>query len=200
MKVGGLSKMTNAECKLKIYDLIATCSVNQRFHQKMSWRWGLADKAVKIIVALVAIAALITALGGKYWETWSIGFTVIAAIAAVILNVVPFGEHEKFYHEMFHLWSHLRIDVEMFDTKIEHQKNQSDPHLIERFAELKVKEHTLNCLEPAPSRSLLRKCQEDHNESIWGRNIRTPEQVEAERTRREQHFAASSAASGEGAD
>src|SRR5579859_7622665 len=104
--------MTCSDLKTSLWEVIRYCDMNQRYHQRLSWWFGLLDKLAKIAVAVVAVVAVVLALSGEAWKTYDIGWSVAAAVLAVILNVLPFGEYERFYDEMFRRWSDLRIDAE----------------------------------------------------------------------------------------
>jgi hypothetical protein len=176
--------MTSQELRDRLHGLTCACDINQRYHQCMSWRWRIADRVMKIAVALVACLALAAEFWGPAHHHYAIAFAAIAAFAAILLNVVPFGEIERFYDEMFHSWSELRADAEVQRTKAAETSGATPPHVFERFTELIAKMHSLNAREPAAYRGLMRRCQEDNNESVWGDGIRTSEQVAAERKRR----------------
>ncbi len=187
--------MTNADFKDRLYGLIRTCGINQRYHHRLSWWFGFFDKLTKISIGAVAIAALVATLLGTDWHDVEVQFAIAAAILAIAINVLPFGEREKVYDELFRCWSDLRTDAEVQDVKIREVELQGDnkpvaDHFVDRLTELLTKQHTINSKEAAPIRWLLRKCQEDENESVWGRKIRTPDQVTAKRKELESEIAA----------
>ena len=176
--------MKAKEYEDKLYTLAHICGLNQRYHQRMARRWALVDRVAKIAVALVAIIALAALMGERY-ERLEFWMATLAALFAVVLNVVPFGEFEKFATEMFRGWSDLRIDVETQSARVEADADGNiAPHKVERLTEMLAKSHALDAKEPAPWRRLLRKCQEDETESEWGEGIRTPAQMAAARTAR----------------
>jgi hypothetical protein len=180
-----VQKMTESQCKKRLHDLIFGCGANQRYHQLMASYWGLADKAAKISVAAVAVVALALTFMDHDWKRAEIIWASIAAALAIVLNVVPFGEREKFYDELFHSWSDLRTDAQVFELKVELSDAPAEQHICERLAELIGKEHLIDSREPAPFRRLLIRCQGDENESRWGAGIRTFAQVEQERAKRQ---------------
>jgi hypothetical protein len=169
--------VTNAECRNALWELIRTCSVNQRYHQRLAWWFGAFDKLSKIAVGVVAIAALVLTLMGEDWHNAEIEWAIAAAVLAVAINVLPFGEREKIYDELFRCWSDLRIDAEVQDVKLPDNNEAAPCHATERLVELLTKQHSLNAKEAAPIRWLLRRCQADDRESIYGKGIRTAEQV-----------------------
>lgn len=193
--------MTFNELQAELHTLRCTCDINQRYHQSLAWWWKLGDRTLKIVVALVATAALAAEFGGETFHHLAIWLSAVAAVLAVVLNVVPLGEIEKFYDELFRSWSELRTDIETLIVK--NHDNYSDSkvptHLHERLAEMRAKQFALNSREPDPYRRLLEKCQEDSNQSIWGPGIRTTEEVEAERAKREKAYTSSKVISEGGA-
>lgn len=182
--------MTNDEFQNHLWELRGTCAINQRYHQLLAWWWKAADRFAKISVAAVAVAALVTALLGESWKECEVVLALVAAVLAIVLNVLPFGEYEKTYDEFFRSWSDIRIDAEVLRLKV--CSDVVEDHWIERLTELRAKEHALDAKEPAPVRWILRRCQEDEREATWGRGIRTAEQVECERNRREAAWAITS--------
>ncbi len=174
--------MTYSEFKNKIVDLICYCDINQRYSQRLAWWYGLADKSSKIAVAVVAVVAVVLALLDEGWKNTEIVWAIAAAVLAVVLNVLPFGEYEKFYDEMFRCWSDLRIDAELQKLKNRGESQSNIPdHAAERFQELRQKQYSLNAEEPAPWGWLLNICQRDMNQRHWG--VRTNEQVREEGVR-----------------
>jgi hypothetical protein len=179
--------------------LRCTCDINQRYHQALAWRWRTVDRLAKVSVALVATLAFAAEFWSHEHHGWAIGFAGAAAVLATLLNVIPFGEVEKESTEMFRAWSDLRVDVETMIVKAEgpDEKQAPDP-LHDRLAELRTKQKTLDGKEPAPWRDLLERCQEDSNEAFWGKGIRTPAQIEAERARRQKAISEAAAAAAPG--
>lgn len=168
--------MTRTEFWKKLGALIITCDVNQRYHQTTAWNWKAFDRITKILVAVMAVAALcLTVAHDESIHVLEIIFGSIASIAAIALNVVPFGEYEKSSDEMFHSWSDVRKDAEIQSLKFSSVVDISEC-MIERLGELVAKVHSLNAIEPTPNRKRLRKCQEDCNESIWG--VRSHEEAQ----------------------
>jgi hypothetical protein len=158
--------------------------MNQRYHQYVAWWWGFADKLSKMLVAAVATLALVATYWSEHFKSSEIVIAAIAAALAIVLNVLPFGEREKFYDELFRSWSDLRTDAEVFDLKIEAGPEDAEHHICERVAEFKTKEHLLHAKEPAPIVTLLKRCEGDEIQRRWGGDIRTFEQAEQERARR----------------
>lgn len=189
--------MTRDDFWNKISTLILICDVNQRYHQKTAWIWKACDRTAKILVAVMAVAAfcLTIAHGGVAIRVLELIFGAVAVLAAIALNVIPFGEYEKTSDEMFHSWSDLRKDAEIQSLKLSNVADVSEC-MIERLEELTAKQHSLNAIEPAPNRKRLQKCQEDHNQQQWGvRDNEAAEKVKSERRAHEVNEIAASRAS-----
>ena len=176
--------MNPHEFQQKVWELTQTAAINQRYHQRLEWWWGAADKLVRILVGILAVASLVVTIAGSDFQTSAVVIGFASVIAAIVLNVIPLGDREKFYGEMFRRWSDFRKDAEKLGRYLSESNDKPSKADIELLRELEGKQHALDADEPAPWRRLLRESQEDQNESIWGEGIRTPEQVEAERSRR----------------
>jgi hypothetical protein len=182
--------MTNSEYKRRLHELIYTCETNQRYHQRLEWRFGWADKSLKIVVGLLAFFGAVLAAPGlpSSWA-WA-GFIVagFSAAFAVALNVIPVGATEKTHGELFRLWSDLLTDAlqEEHKTCDKVDNGEAAKAQDERLSELIGKKESLNASESAAWQGLLLECMEDVNERRWGGGVRTAQQVEAERARREE--------------
>src|SRR5207249_1296788 len=108
------------------------------------------------------------------------------------LNIIPVVEKAKFHGEMFRAWSELRADAVLEGQKTCDSIAKS--YHFERLAELIGKMESLHREESSPDVKLLRRCQEDENEMVWGRGIRTNDQVELEREKRLQQAPLSTSA------
>jgi hypothetical protein len=188
----------------RLYEVKYIARMNSRFHQYLASRYEWQDKAIRIVVALFAIAGLIFAV--PKFETlcpesvgicvpWT-GFVVaiISIFVAGALNIVPIVEKAKLHGELFRAWSELSQDAAVQ----EHRTCDTDKvpaHIADRLEELVVKMESLHAEEPFADEKLLLKFQGDENERTWGNGIRTYEQVEAERIRRDHRSDSSSGAS-----
>ena len=187
--------MTNSEYRKRLHDLLFTCEMNQLYHQTLEWRYGLLDKALKIMVGVLAASGAVLAVPGQP-ASWSwAGFIVagLSAAFAVALNVVPVGDREKAHGGMFRLWSDLLKDALQEEHKTCEKDTEKDAQKIhdERLCELIGKKESLNASESAAWPRLLLKCLGDLNERRWGEGIRTFEQAEEERARRQGQTTAS---------
>jgi len=108
----------NSEAFLdKAYHLSFSAGMNHRYHQSREHRWNWADRTAKIIVAILAVAALclcvVTAQSDHWgWDAVSIVVASLAAIAAVALNVLPFGEWAKTHNALFQRWTDFREEID----------------------------------------------------------------------------------------
>jgi hypothetical protein len=183
--------MTNAEFKKRIYELRYIAEVNLRYHQLLEWRWGAADKSVKVAVMVLAIAG--TVLAAPKLEVAGIdipmtGFVVaiLSLLAAAVLNIAPVGDRQTFHGKLFQLWGNLLREASALETTTceKDVENAANHHHCNRLIDLLDTMRSLDTMEPAPWGALLLRCQEDQNEKVWGAGIRTNEQIETERTKR----------------
>lgn len=162
-----------------------TSGFNQRYHQICEWRWGVADKAIRVAVGVFAVFGFWLGMKGAEYAVHAEVIAVLSLAVAFALNVIPTGEREKYHAEQFHRWSDLRKTAESLGSRLViAPKEGVTPAMRERIEEIIETEHSLHSGEPAPWVKLLLKCQEEENQSEWGPGIRTHEQVEEERDRR----------------
>jgi hypothetical protein len=173
--------MDKAEFDTRLREVVYCSRVNQRYHQLLEWRWGAIDKLVRAAVGILAIAGVVLAVP-KLDLAWP-GFWVALAsvVVAAVLNIFAIGDWEKSHGELFRLWNDLEADSLAQEQKTYDLDDPPDAHHLERLQEMRTKMIALNAAEPAPFKSLLKRCQEDENEAEWGPGVRTPEQVERRR-------------------
>ena len=163
----------------KLYTLKYTAQVNQRYHQAkqgLMWRW---DKIVKIVVAVLAMLALAAVFLPHDWKWLEIVAALSAAVAAIVLNVIPVGEWETVYGELFRAWNDLLLDTEQLELKACELDPSSavQDHLVERLRELASRQCHIEGGEPPPNEGLLLRCQREVNERIYGEGYRDYEQI-----------------------
>lgn len=178
--------MSFTEFDRRLWHALVTAMINQLYHQRLEWRWNMSDKCVRIAVAVLAVVGLALSVPGVdvsaqiiLWSAW------LSAMTAVALNVFPLSDRQQSHADLFRRWSDLRITV----VSIEHRRAQSEAQtvprdLLERLLDLEERVQILNANESAAWERLLLRCQQDVNVMLWGENIRTSEQIEAERARR----------------
>jgi hypothetical protein len=178
--------MEKQECADRLFAAKFTAGMNLRYHQALQWRWGAADKAVRIVVGILAVIGIFLAVAADKYPTEGIILAVASAVVAMILNIVPFGDLEKFHADLFRSWSDVRREAELQEIKLAHldPKKATIEAVCERITELCSKENQLCASEPAPWPTLLAKCEQDENESHWGAGIRTSADVKREKQQR----------------
>lgn len=182
--------MKAGELRDLLHELTYTCTMNQLYHQHVEHKWWRWDKAVKIVVGLLAVIALVAVYlpeEQKHWVEVPAGW--LAALAAIILNVVPVGEWEAHSAELFRAWTDLGTRARLLTLKIASYGEDQDVDTIyfEWFTTLATDRQRLNAQEPAPDEKLLRECQADVNEMTYGEGIRTAKQVEEHLAARQGH-------------
>lgn len=154
----------------QLFSLEYACGVNQRYHKILEWRWGMGEKAVKVLMGVMAVCGLIVTMPDMASLRVEVAIGILSVISALALNVMPLGDREKFHGEMFRRWSDLRSDVETEDVKVERKvrTDRAGDVCIERLEELLAKKVSLNASESHAFGSLLHRCQEDENQCRYG--------------------------------
>src|SRR5438874_610231 len=117
--------MTRKEFEQKQYEISVCAGMNQRYHLNFSSLWIGWDRGFWIAIGILAVAgaslAVVSATverpssGMSSWDIVSIVFASLAAVVAIALNVVPFGEWAGRHRELFGKWSDLREDVDALE-------------------------------------------------------------------------------------
>ncbi len=164
-----------------LHELTYTCTMNQLYHQRFAHWWWRWDKAVKITVGLLAVIALVAVYLPESPGWWIEPLSAwLAAIAAIVLNVVPVGEWESRHSELFRAWSDLGARANLLELKTSDlpENEPLNPILVDWYQSLAADRDRLDAQEPAANDELLKRCQEDVNEMRYGEGIRTTKQVE----------------------
>lgn len=159
--------MTIDEYRNELLKIEYICGMNQKYHQRLQWRWGMGEKAVKVILAMCAVVGLIHTISdiAPIWIAVALG--IASTVAALVLNVAPLGDRENDHHDMFSRWSDLRGDVEVEAIKVVRNSRSDKPGeaAIERLEELTAKKNNLHASESCAFPKLLLKCQQAENRS-----------------------------------
>jgi hypothetical protein len=159
--------------------------MNQFYHQRKTRKYWRQDKGVKIAVGILAMLALSATFLPESCKWLDILAALIAAVMAIVLNVVPVGEWEAESSEHFRAWSDLRICTEQLKVEAcELKPDETDKCLNTRYADLLSRRHELNAGESDPDEALLEKCRTD-TEKMFGLSdqVQTGETVAAEARR-----------------
>jgi hypothetical protein len=170
--------MNAREFRIRLNDVLVTAETNQRYHQHEQTRLWWWDKAVKITVAVLALLALLAVFLPHEYKNWEIGVAFLAAVAAVVLNVVPVGEWVTESGELFRSWSDLYLSAEQLELRTQDLFDEDEaPDLrVERLMELVGKQSQLDATERAPNKKLLSDCQ-DYVEKRRGLFVEPTEEV-----------------------
>src|SRR5260370_41601843 len=115
-----MTAMTNQEFRRRLHKLIFTCGQNHRYHHYLERLWGVTDKVIRGLVAILAIIGTILAVPGADSPPTGLVVAIFATAVAAILNIVQVGDREKFHGEMFRLLTDLQIDAETEEHKLSH--------------------------------------------------------------------------------
>ncbi len=152
--------MTPEECKDKLFELKFIAGMNQRYSQEYASKLGMYDRTIRVAVAIIAAASLITSCVSVDWI--GITFGAISFCLAVLLNVMPFGENEKFWRGQLRQWTDLRSDVERAETFLADSTASARTvpvHLTHRIRECQDKKNGIDGEQPAADKKLLADCE-----------------------------------------
>jgi len=154
----------------KQYEISVQAGMNQRYHQQRYatwwWRW---DTSFKAATAALAVMGTMLSVAGLYratlpeWNIAALVLSALSAIAAVILNVVPFGTWEQQHRDFLRQWTDLREDAEAL--LFECNGNQPNDFHIAELKKIDAKVHRLCGNEPSPDTKLLDKCYQSEKKS-----------------------------------
>jgi hypothetical protein len=155
------------------YEVSFTAGMNQRYHQIREHYWTWWDRFCKILVAVLAIAALCFSvvawvLHDWKWDAAAVAIASAAAVAAIVLNVLPLGDWARIHQALFQRWTDLREDIDALRFTVGNEPTDAQ---LARLKELEAKVHRICGTEPACNEALLEKCHEAEKLS------RTPDTV-----------------------
>src|SRR4051812_16924755 len=102
--------MTKQEFIFERHQISVGAGMNQRYHQSRAATWSWWDRGCKIVVGLLAVLGVclcvVTAnIHNYWWDGSSITTAALAALAAIALNVLPFGEWCSRHSALFERWT-----------------------------------------------------------------------------------------------
>jgi hypothetical protein len=155
--------MTRDDFNKAQYKLSAQAGLNQRYHQRQANRWWWADAEAKILTAIFAVLGLGLSLAGWLTDNPSIdGCAVIvsflAAVGAIVLNVIPFGLWEREAVDRFRRWTDLREEADQL--RLELGDSEPSPEFSRRLASGIAKAQQICGSETLADKKLLDECQE----------------------------------------
>lgn len=169
--------MTRDAFLKKRFHLSVTAGMNQRYHQHQAYRFWLLDTSAKILTAAFSFLSFAAAIAAWLYgptdgsghfldvtiDVVGVGISFLAAIVAIILNVLPFASREKEHVDLFRQWTDLRESVEA----IQHAIGEGEPskRLVEELAELDAKHHRICGSEILANSTVWRRCENDERKS-----------------------------------
>ncbi len=152
-----------------IHELKMIAGINQRYHQKLAFLWGLVDKGIKISVGLVAVWGVALSTAGPAHAGLAMTVGWISLGIAVALNVIPTGDYVKDNTDLFRRWSDLYLSAHMIKTRFDIEgADKASPEVRSRIAEAKEIEQTLHATQTAPIRWLLNRCEREEIRAVYG--------------------------------
>lgn len=155
--------MTRETFKNKVYDLSVIAGMNQRYHQTQQNWWWWWDTGAKIVTAVAAIIGLSLGIVSALVAAWpfvdwlGVALSFVAAVAAIVLNVVPFGAWESKSADFLRRWSDLREEIDALDYDLAESMPPS-PSMIQALKQCEAKSERLHGSETLANQTLLDKC------------------------------------------
>ena len=152
--------MTRDEFLTEQYKVSFIAGMNQRYHQRRAsyWRW---DRGVRVAVGFLAVGGLVLSFATVTHEGWdwlSITIAAVAAVAAIILNIVPIGDWQRDHVSLFRSWTDLREEVDILPYDASRRVTDE---LIDRLRWLEAKMHRICGCEPQCRPDMLLKCENE---------------------------------------
>lgn len=129
------------------YEMSIQAGMNQRYYQFFESRWWLCDTSAKVATAVLAVIGAILAAAAlspghsELVDQWAFGFALLAAISAVVLNVVPFGSWEKEHRDLFRQWSDFREEIDVLELEL--GEGEPSELMIAEITKLRAKSHRI---------------------------------------------------------
>lgn len=144
----------------KQYHLSVTAGMNQRYHQARAHWWICWDRGCKILVGILAVAGAVLAFAplfhaGLAFDIVGVVVACLAAVFAVILNVIPYAEWAGLHRELFQKWSDLREEIDSLLFEVNGEPTGKN---FERLRQLDAKVHRICAAEPGGIKSLIDTC------------------------------------------
>ena len=170
--------MTSNEFWLWLNNNLFCAGMNLEYHQTMAWRFWVAECAANMAVMILVIASIAIA-ARKTLARWSIPVSVVSAIVAAGLLVVPFASWRVQSERCAGEWSSIKgtlSGLEQDYHRIAKDKPISDSVQNEVRA-LEARKGQLQASEPAAWPKLLKECYGNQVERMHGPGIRTAEEA-----------------------
>jgi hypothetical protein len=124
---------------------------SQRVHQDLADRWTRWDRIAKATMAAIAVVGLWISLESTKPEwawlaSYSTTLSVVGLIAAIALNLLPFGDWAMRHISLYQRWCDMREDVDSLQYDI--KKGEPSASLVKRLKELDAKYHRICASEP----------------------------------------------------
>ena len=171
--------MESTEFAKWLYEETFKAAVNQLYSQDMAWYWEFADRGASIMVGALARFGVASA-AGKFSKKTGFSTALVAVFIAWILLVCPTGTYKSEYGRQYQQWSDIRQSLEDLSHEFNSLKDKTSvpEGMIDRQREITGRMNAIASTESATWRSVMVRCQEDWTEHLYGKGIRTPDDVE----------------------
>lgn len=164
--------MTISDALDAIWKLSIIAGMNQRYHQHLETNAEWWDSAIRIVVALIAVASASVSIWSacktkqQTLANWSAGLSIFSLAVAVWLNISSWSDTARHHADLHRRWSDLREEV---DDAMDHLQGDGEDtpapaEIVDEVAKLTAKKNRLNALEGAPDRELLGQFQREEEQ------------------------------------
>jgi len=158
--------MTNDDALEQLWRIEVEASISKRYHQFFHSRHSWCDRFVRITVGFLSVFGLVFTLSPSIENKWiPISVAVLGVFAAIVLNIVPFGEWSRNSEDFARRWTQLSADAEAWGSLLRSERNDGNAHkYVENAVQRMIqKQNELEGSEPSPDRKRLEQCQaEEH--------------------------------------
>lgn len=123
--------------------------------------------AVFAVIAL-ALALVSSLVDYQAADIWGVAVSLLAVIAAIVLNVVPFGSWEQSHRDLFRQWTGFREDADSLESDL---AGEPTSHDLCALSKLEARSHRVCGQEVSPDDKRVRSCYRAETKS---RQFSTP--------------------------
>lgn len=153
-----------------------TAGMNIDYHQRMSWWWDVANKAL-IVLALICGGWCIYASTKKKLAESSLIWSICALVFMAACLLVPAGDYAHQYQSLARRWGDVEIDIKSLE-RLAAQGTPSE----EKISTIKEDiERAIGGIEQDESSAnewILDSCWARQAERFYGKGIDTPEKID----------------------
>jgi hypothetical protein len=161
----------------RIFDGRYVAHMNKLYHQIMSWRYGVLDRTIRVLVGILAIGSFTASLLAYPNAPFPIGaanallLSFASMSAAIVLNVVPVGDFYKRSNESYRSWTTHSSRWENLENRFYTTTSPDLAEFLREVNELTTEKNHVESSESAAWPRLLARCQEKANATFFGDDV-----------------------------